>query len=519
MSPTKIRSYLVVLSIVCVFLAFPQEGKGTPAYAGYNFYGSESTCYLKDMNNNTIHTWTSAYSLASHAYLLRDSSVLFPCIDNVDAGSGRWTGLIALPGGRFQIIKWDGTVAWDFPYHGAKYMPHHDCSPHYYTNDIKEMPSIFAVVSTKEADYTIGEKIVEIKPTGHTTGIIKWEWRAFDHKVENGANMPELLDINKGGSRDSGGGGEWLHANHVRYNPMLDQVLVSLKSFNEIILIDHSTTTAQAATHSGGKYGKGGDILYRWGNPANYGCPGAKQLLGQHGACWVPNFMPGTRKPLPGAGDILVISNLNRKVVEITLPCTTGVYSWNPDTAYAPAAPTWELSVPDMGGNEGSLQRLPNGNTLVCNGISSTGTAEFDAKGKTVWTMMGTAAEFFRYDSSYLGSTYLDTGEAPRHGTLRFTLPENMHEAPVRFLTNHDRVHIFFKGELFSGAEVSIFSMAGRNVLRKNMSGKEFVWRCGNNPSGMYLFRVTIHGLTIAQRVAVFTNNPTLGPRPGPMDY
>ncbi len=510
MTPPDIRLPIILVSSLCALLFLPKQGEGKPAYVGYNFYASGNTCYLKDMNNVVIHTWTSSYYVASHAYLLRDSSVLFPCIDNVDAGDGRWSGLIALPGGRFQIIKWDGTVAWDFPYHGTKYVPHHDCCPCYYTNDIKEMPSVFVVVATKEADNTIAEKIVEIQPTGPKSAAIKWEWRAYDHLVKNGANQPGLLDINKGGAMaggdaaSGGTGAEWLHANHVRYNPVLDQIVVSMKLLNEIIILDHSTTTAQAATHSGGKYGKGGDVLYRWGNPANYGCPGPQRLFGQHAACWIPNFMPGTRKPLPGAGDVLIINNETKTGVQLALPGTGGVYPWAPDTAYAPAEAKWEISIPSMGGNEGSMQRLPNGNTLVCFGISSTGVTEFDAQGKIVWKMDATAAEFFRYDSNYLGSTLLDTGEAPDGIVDRFIRPGKKGKAPVRFRIFNDRVRVSYCDNSAIGAEVSVYSADGRNVLRETVSGGEFVWRFGTKGAGLYFIRVFDGGRVAMERMMVF---------------
>src|SRR5215470_13826972 len=63
---------------------------------------------------------------------------------------------------------------------------------------------------------------------------------------------------------------DWTHFNSVAYNPELDQVMVSVHSFSEIWIIDHSTSTAEAAGHSGGRSGKGGDLLYRWGNPHVY---------------------------------------------------------------------------------------------------------------------------------------------------------------------------------------------------------------------------------------------------------
>jgi len=74
-----------------------------------------------------------------------------------------------------------------------------------------------------------------------------------------------LIDINYGDNR-----ADWNHINSIDYNEKFDQILVSVKNFNEIWIIDHNTTIEEAASHTGGRYGKGGDLLYRWGNPESY---------------------------------------------------------------------------------------------------------------------------------------------------------------------------------------------------------------------------------------------------------
>ena len=74
-----------------------------------------------------------------------------------------------------------------------------------------------------------------------------------------------------------------MHSNAVAFSAELDQVLLNVLEFSELWIIDHSTTSAEAAGHTGGKHGKGGDLIYRWGNPRAYraGTVKDQKLFGQ----------------------------------------------------------------------------------------------------------------------------------------------------------------------------------------------------------------------------------------------
>jgi Arylsulfotransferase (ASST) len=178
-----------------------------------------------------------------------------------------------------------------------------------------------------------------------------------------------------GGPKFAGFLPDWIHGNAVAYDARLDQVMLSSRDFSEFWIIDHSTTTAEAATHRGGRHGKGGDLLYRWGNPQTYRAGPAKdrQLFRQHDAHWVP-------AGLPGEGHVLVFNNGNGRpdgdyssADEIILPVNAeGQYERKPSAAFGPEAAAWSYSAPNK--NEffaefmGGSQRLPNGDTLVSTG-------------------------------------------------------------------------------------------------------------------------------------------------------
>lgn len=171
---------------------------------------------------------------------------------------------------------------------------------------------------------------------------------------------------------------DWTHVNGVSYNAQLDQIMLSPREFNEVWIVDHSTTTEEAKGHTGGRYGKGGDLLYRWGNPAAYRAGGEsdQRLFSQHDTHWIP-------EGLPGAGHMLVFNNGGGRpggpyssVDEIELPMDSdGNYTREPGQPFGPKESLWSYVAENPEDFNAMLmagaQRLPNGNTLICSGFNA----------------------------------------------------------------------------------------------------------------------------------------------------
>ena len=247
------------------------------------------------------------------------------------------------------------------------------------------------------------EAVVEIQPIYPNGGKIVWQWSVWDHMIQNydrskpnygdPAAHPELIYM-RGGPGGRGPTAFWNHANSINYNSKLDQITISARGNSEIWFLDHSTSTAQAAGHSGGKHGKGGDLIYRWGNPSAYlrGNERDAQLNQQHDGEWIP-------EGYPGAGHVTIFNNgYNRgytSIEEIVPPLdASGHYSLEAGKAFGPDKPVWHYEAKnrtDFFSSEISgAHRLPNGNTLICAGVIGH-LFEVTPGGEMVWQFVNPA--------------------------------------------------------------------------------------------------------------------------------
>ncbi|GAA4268084.1 aryl-sulfate sulfotransferase [Hyunsoonleella aestuarii] len=358
----------------------------TDSFDGYTLFTAQTETYLINNCGQVINQWSSQYPPGNAVYLLENGNLLRAAkIDNptIDFGG---------TGGRIELFDWDGSLIWEYEYNSDEVRQHHDIFPMPNGNililAVKVMSNADAIQAGRDPNtlsetVLYNEQIIEIQPTGTNTGNIIWEWNIQDHFIQDlfadkdnygvVEENPQLLDINYLGM--SQGNANWMHINSMQYYDALDQIVLSSRLLNEFYIIDHSTSTSEAASHSGGIYGKGGDLLYRWGNPQSYKQGGSQdqKLFGQH----FPHFIPNG---LNDAGKIILYNNgFDRSPsfseVFIIDPMTDapGFYSYTQDAAYGPLNIDYSYIDPDDSTNFysailSSAQRLPNGNILICEG-------------------------------------------------------------------------------------------------------------------------------------------------------
>ena len=314
------------------------------AYHGYTLFSSMEDTYtnLIDMRGNIVHRWQLEYRPGDYGYLLENGNLLI---------AGRTElGPVAI-GGRSGIItefNWEGEKVWEYVEHTM----HHDFCRMSNGNTMvlgwEVVPpdiakSVKGGVAGSEHEKGLWcDYFREVTPSGETA----WEWHAYEHLD------PENDYICPLHRRD-----EWTHTNTCEVLPD-GNVMTSWRLLDQVAIIDKSSC----------------DFVWKWG----------RGVLGhQHD----PNLLDN--------GNVLIFDNgwhsmsaptPSSRIIEVDPG--SGEIRWEYKTR-----PGWEF----FSGFISGAQRLPNGNTLICEGMTGR-LFEVTHDGEMVWQYVN---PFFGYDERF----------------------------------------------------------------------------------------------------------------------
>ena len=492
------NKHLLYLPLIIISL-LETTAQNFNGYALYNKQNNNTT-YLIDKDGNIAKTWNCNVA-CNYAVLLKENG-------NIVRGgvySGNQLNGAAI-GGIVQEIDHSGNTVWEYVYSNSNHCSHHDIT---LVGD-NVMLTAWEVKSTAEltqAGYSnaSSEKwpthFVEIAQNG-SSGQIVWEWHIWDHLIQDHdqskdnygivANHPELIDINMiantGGGPPGMNSGDWFHINGIDYNEDLDQIAFSSRHASEIYIIDHSTTTAQAATHSGGNSGMGGDIMYRWGNPSNYNTSGNQVIpAAVHDIRWIEN----DGRPYGGYLQMFNnrgISNNQSTVDAIQTPIdpnNPNTYSRIAGQAYGPTTYDDRYVCQYSAPGQSASNRMSNGNLFVnaSGGQGGSGIMyEVDQNDNIIWQYNGNGpAKAFRYECEYPGIINLLNNPC--------SVGIDNQKEEITSINPNPSNGVFAISGLKAGSELVIFNAIGKRINIKISANNTI--DLSNYPNGIYF--VLIH--------------------------
>jgi hypothetical protein len=382
----------------------------TQQFDGFNlmYPHNQPSVFLLNNCGEIVHTWQddADFRPGNVAELMANGNLVKAKRPASVAGNPIWAGG---GGGIVEIRSWDNDLLWTFVRNDTLERLHHD---------IAIMPNgnilmIIWELKTAEESIQAGrdtsllsqgklwpDYILEVEPIGEDSFHVAWEWHVWDHLVQDHdaskdnfgvvADNPGLVDINY---QTNDGKADWLHTNSIDYNAELDHIMISVPFLSEVWIIDHTTTTEEAAGHTGGFSGVGGDLIYRWGNDQVFdqGMDEDQKLFGQHDAHWIDAFLTGSH---PQIGKIAVFNNKlgsdTYSAAQIFDPAYDMYTSQYPKDGevYKPSTVEWSFVHPDTipmySSGLSGVQILPNGNTLI--GVGRRGYAfELNKNQEIIW--------------------------------------------------------------------------------------------------------------------------------------
>lgn len=224
-----------------------------------------------------------------------------------------------------------------------------------------------------EQDIRKGKLIDSVLYEIDSDGNVLWEWIAKDHIDEMGFSESALKDLEHEFLLS-----DWLHINTAsyigpnkwysdfgdeRFNP--DNIMIGSPHARWVIIIDKIT----------------GNVVWRLGPDYSPGNPGAEfaGLNFSHAAHIIP-------EGLPGAGNLLVFDN--GKSSGYGDQREQGRYSRTLEINPIDFSVVWQFDHPRQSPLMGNVQRLPNGNTFITEGVSGV-MLEVTPEKEIVWKARG----------------------------------------------------------------------------------------------------------------------------------
>jgi hypothetical protein len=292
--------------------------RACPGYTLFTPLTGERTVYLIDLEGNPVHIWAMPYPPGLYGYLTAAGTLFYngKIVERSERFiSGQpWKGGVALE------VDWQGRVLWEVhhPDH------HHDGARLRNGNVIllclAALPADFAArvrggtPGSEHHGAIYADYLVEMT----TDGRVVWEWYSWEHLDPQADHITMPQDRRH----------EWTHGNTVAELPD-GNLIVSFRAISTVAIVERAT----------------GDIVWKLGPPT---------LAYQHAPSLLPNgniliFDNGTQRP-----DSPVPYSRVIEVDPATKEIVWRYQEYRPFDFYCP--------------HISNAQRLPNGNTLVCEG-------------------------------------------------------------------------------------------------------------------------------------------------------
>ncbi len=330
------------------------------ACAGYTLFAPMTgggTMHLIDLHGQVVHTWRMPYPPGLYGYLTPEGRLFYcgkaPRAEERFVGWSRWSGGVALE------ADWDGNVLWEVRHpdhhHDARRLRNGNVLLLCATTMPRDLvPKVKGGVPGTEIDGDMwADYIVEMTLDGRTV----WEWRSWEH-LDFETERITLQD-----RRD-----EWTHGNSVGELPD-GNIVASFRHISTVVIIDR----------------RSGEIIWKVGPPI---------LAQQHAPTPLPN------------GNLLIFDNGTHRVdqpapfsrvIELDIATRQIVWTYQERRAIDFFSPYIS-----------NAQRLPNGNTLICEG-SFGRLFEVTSDGRVVW----------EYVNPYFAAPAWDPNEPPSNAVFR----------------------------------------------------------------------------------------------------